>query len=95
MQLFANDGDDKGLFRAAIMNSGFAVSTGDITEIQGTYDSVVDQVGCSNSTDTLACLRLVPADDLLATANNFPTFTDFAVRPFFSICGSICTAVSM
>ncbi|TFK80316.1 carotenoid ester lipase precursor [Polyporus arcularius HHB13444] len=78
LQLFANNGDNEGLFRAAIMNSGFAVPTGDVRETQGTYDSVVDQVGCSNATDTLGCLRLVPADDLLATANNFPTFTDFA-----------------
>ncbi|KAI0688202.1 carotenoid ester lipase precursor [Cerioporus squamosus] len=78
LQLFANDGDNEGLFRAAIMNSGFALSTGDIDEIQGTYDSVVDQVGCSNATDTLACLRLVPAETLLATATGFPTFTDYA-----------------
>ncbi len=38
-------------------------STGDIIEIQGTYDPVVDQVGCSDSTDSLMCLRLITADD--------------------------------
>ncbi|RPD58743.1 alpha beta-hydrolase [Lentinus tigrinus ALCF2SS1-7] len=76
-QLYANDGNNEGLFRAGIMSSGFALSTGNITEIQGTYDSVVDQVGCSNATDSLACLRSVPADTFLATANDFPTFTDY------------------
>ncbi|RPD58744.1 carotenoid ester lipase precursor [Lentinus tigrinus ALCF2SS1-7] len=68
--LFANGGNPEGLFRAGIMSSGTAVPTGDITELQGVYDAVVDQVGCTNATDTLACLRTVPADSLLNASNN-------------------------
>ncbi|RPD58717.1 alpha beta-hydrolase [Lentinus tigrinus ALCF2SS1-7] len=67
--LFTNSGDPEGLFRAGIMSSGTAVPTGDITELQGVYNTVVDQVGCTNATDTLACLRTVPADSLLNASN--------------------------
>ncbi|TFK88161.1 alpha beta-hydrolase [Polyporus arcularius HHB13444] len=69
LQLFTNNGNSEGLFRAGIMSSGFAVPTGDITEGQDVYDFVVDHVGCSNATDTLRCLRTVPADRLLTAAN--------------------------
>ncbi|KAI0689210.1 alpha beta-hydrolase [Cerioporus squamosus] len=67
--LYANGGDTEGLFRA-IMSSGTSLPTADITEAQDTYDFVVDRVGCSNASDTLACLRTVPADNLLAAAND-------------------------
>ncbi|KAI0699617.1 carotenoid ester lipase precursor [Cerioporus squamosus] len=69
LQLFANEGDTEGLFRAGIMSSGSAVPTGDITEGQDIYDYVVGHVGCSNAIDTLACLRTVSADSLLNAAN--------------------------
>ena len=59
----------EGLFRAGIMNSGGPPPTGDITGLQSTYDFVVGQVGCSSASDTLACLREVPVDDILAAAN--------------------------
>ncbi|KAI0709642.1 alpha beta-hydrolase [Cerioporus squamosus] len=68
-QLFANEGDTEGLFRAGIMSSGSAGPSGDITDSQDIYDYVVDHVGCSNATDTLGCLRTVPADSLLSAAN--------------------------
>ncbi|RDX42816.1 carotenoid ester lipase precursor [Lentinus brumalis] len=76
-QIFANNGDAEGLFRAGIMNSGSSSPTGDIAEVQHTYDFVVEQVGCSNATDTLACLRTVPADSLVAAANNTGSVTGF------------------
>ncbi|RPD69832.1 carotenoid ester lipase precursor [Lentinus tigrinus ALCF2SS1-7] len=69
LHLFADGGNPGGLFRAGMMSSGFAPPTGDITDVQDTYDFVVEQVGCSNATDSLACLRTVPADSLLAAAN--------------------------
>ncbi|RDX42819.1 carotenoid ester lipase precursor [Lentinus brumalis] len=72
LHLYANNGDTEGLFRAAIMSSGFAAPVGDITDVQGTYDFIVDQVGCSSADDTLACLRTVPADTLLTAANVAP-----------------------
>ncbi|TFK87023.1 carotenoid ester lipase precursor [Polyporus arcularius HHB13444] len=74
LHLFANAGDTEGLFRAGIMSSGSSVPTQNITEVQGTYDFVVDQVGCSGTNDTLACLRTVSTDSLLAAANNTPSF---------------------
>ncbi|TFK88169.1 carotenoid ester lipase precursor [Polyporus arcularius HHB13444] len=77
LHLFTNGGNTEGLFRAGIMNSGSSVPTGKIAEIQGTYDFVVDQVGCANATDTLVCLRTVPTDSLLAAANNTPPVTGF------------------
>ena len=77
--LFLNGGNPEGLFRAGIMSSGSSTPTGDISELQSTYDFVVDQVGCTNATDTLACLRTVPAESLLAAANHTPAVTDFTV----------------
>ncbi|RPD58748.1 carotenoid ester lipase precursor [Lentinus tigrinus ALCF2SS1-6] len=70
LHMFANNGNTEGLFRAAIMNSGTATPTKDVTEVQGEYDFVVQQVGCSGASDTLACLRTVPAVSLVAAANN-------------------------
>lgn len=72
LQLYANDGNTEGLFRAGIMGSGFAPPTKDITTVQVTYDFVVDQVGCASASDTLACLRTVPVNSLLAAANVAP-----------------------
>ena len=69
-QLFANGGKTDGLYRAGMMSSGFGVPTGDITDVQATYDLVVEEVGCATANDSLACLRTVPADSLLAAANN-------------------------
>ncbi|KAI0690024.1 carotenoid ester lipase precursor [Cerioporus squamosus] len=78
-QLSANYGNPDGLFRAGIMSSGSSVPTGEVTDadVQGTYDLVVQQVGCSGASDTLACLRTVPAESLLAAANNTPSANGF------------------
>ncbi|KAI0699611.1 carotenoid ester lipase precursor [Cerioporus squamosus] len=78
-QMAANYGDTEGLFRAGIMSSGSSVPTREVTDsdVQETYYFVVQQVGCSNATDTLACLRTVPADSLLAAANDTPSANGF------------------
>ena len=84
LQMSANHGDTEGLFRAGIMSSGSSIPTGDIdnSDMQDTYDFVVQQVGCSNATDTLACLRVVPAESLLAAPNNTISVNGFKVtRP--------------
>ncbi|TFK90947.1 alpha beta-hydrolase [Polyporus arcularius HHB13444] len=73
LHLYTNHGDTEGLFRGAIMSSGASVPTEDISEVQGTYDFVVDQVGCANATDTLACLRKAPTESLLAAAKTAPS----------------------
>ncbi|KAI0793611.1 carotenoid ester lipase precursor [Fomes fomentarius] len=70
LQMLHNDGDPEGLFRAGIMNSGSFVYTKDVTELQDIYDSVADQVGCSGTSDSLACLRTVSTDSLIAAASN-------------------------
>ncbi|KAI0740329.1 Carboxylesterase family-domain-containing protein, partial [Earliella scabrosa] len=54
LQMLTNSGDPEGLFRAGIMSSGSLVPTGDVTDLQGTYDIVVDQVGCIGDADTRA-----------------------------------------
>ncbi|OBZ66926.1 Lipase 4 [Grifola frondosa] len=71
MQMLTNDGNTEGLFRAACMNSGSPIPTGDITKLQASYDVMVSQTGCSNSADTLNCLRNSPYELLLALATNY------------------------
>ncbi|KAL4918654.1 Alpha/Beta hydrolase protein [Aspergillus aurantiobrunneus] len=68
--LVANNGDNEGLFRAAIMESGNAVGPpwNDTAWYQPMYDRIVDEAGCSTSSDTLQCLREVPFESLYAVA---------------------------
>jgi acetylcholinesterase len=60
----AYDGNNDGLFRAAILESGGSVGP----PLNGTdwyqhmYDNLTATVGCSNSKDSLQCLREVPYD---------------------------------
>ncbi|TFK82847.1 alpha/beta-hydrolase [Polyporus arcularius HHB13444] len=73
LQMVTNGGDTEGLFRGAIMSSGSPLPSGDITNLQLTYDTIVEHAGCANSSDTLECLRQVPADTLLAAAETLPS----------------------
>ncbi|KAI0793609.1 carotenoid ester lipase precursor [Fomes fomentarius] len=85
LQMLHNDGDPEGLFRAGIMNSGSLIYTKDVTELQDTYDLVVDQVGCSGASDSLACLRTVSTESLVAAANTSQNrYTDhtWLVNPY-------------
>ncbi|KAK7732035.1 hypothetical protein SLS57_001015 [Botryosphaeria dothidea] len=71
-QLTAYNGRDDGLFRGAIMESGSPVyysSLNDSTGFQTQYETVLSQTGCSNATDSLACLRSLSYDDLNAVIN--------------------------
>ena len=77
--MLTNDGNPEGLFRAGIMSSASLVPTGDISELQSTYDFVVDEVGCSGASDTIACLRTVSAESLVAAANKTPTVVEYGV----------------
>ncbi|KAJ6015629.1 Triacylglycerol lipase (LipA) [Penicillium herquei] len=63
--LVTNGGDNEGLFRAAIMDSGNAVGPPyNGTEWhQPMYDGIVERAGCSNATNTLQCLRNLPYED--------------------------------
>lgn len=77
-QTVINGGDHtyKGrpLFRAAIMNSGSLVPAQDVAspKAQHIYDTVVANAGCSDSSDTLTCLRALSTQDFLTAANSVP-----------------------
>ncbi|KAH9808343.1 lipase [Melampsora americana] len=72
--LFANHGNNEGLFRAAICESGSAFPVGTLAGGAGqtTYDAILKDVGCSNKPDTLACLRSVSYATLYAASNRLP-----------------------
>ncbi|KAJ5207123.1 Carboxylesterase type B [Penicillium cf. griseofulvum] len=69
--LVTNNGDNEGLFRAAIMDSGNAVGPPyNGTEWhQPIYNRLVERAGCTNSANTLQCLRELPYETLYSTAN--------------------------
>ncbi|RPD60515.1 carotenoid ester lipase [Lentinus tigrinus ALCF2SS1-7] len=79
LQMQANGGDTEGLFRAAFMESGALIPTGTVDNPyeQSNYDQIVGETGCSNATDTLGCLRTVPADVLKAAMDKTPSFVSF------------------
>ncbi len=79
LQMVTNKGDTEGLFRGAIMSSGSPLPSGDITNLQPTYDTIVEHAGCANSSDTLECLRQVPVDTLLAAAETLPSLFGYPV----------------
>jgi acetylcholinesterase len=58
--MLVNNGDQEGLFRGAIMQSGGPIPVGDIANGQQYYDALVKNAACDNSPDTLECLRSVP-----------------------------------
>ncbi|KAF9892223.1 hypothetical protein FE257_001999 [Aspergillus nanangensis] len=69
--LVANDGENEGLFRAAILESGNAVGPpwNGTDWHQPMYDRIVNKTGCTTATNTLQCLRETPYDTLYASAN--------------------------
>lgn len=79
LQMLTNGGNTEGLFRAGIMNSGGPIPTGDIIDVQDTFDLVVKEVGCSGAPDTLDCLRAVSVDELVSAANDIPSFFSLGV----------------
>ncbi|KAJ6482757.1 carotenoid ester lipase precursor [Mycena sanguinolenta] len=75
--LVTNGGNNEGLFRAAIMDSGAPLWVGDITHGQPAYDFIVEQTGCSRALDTLDCLRDVPVDTLMKATNSTPNMFSY------------------
>ncbi|KAM5544351.1 hypothetical protein V8D89_002011 [Ganoderma adspersum] len=59
-----NDGDTDGLFRAAFMQSGAPIPTGEVDDAlcQPTFDQIVAGAGCARGDDAVACLRNVSVD---------------------------------
>lgn len=61
--MLANGGNTEGLFRGAFMQSGSMtplVKDIDNAQDQRLFDTLANQVGCSNTSDILECLRRVP-----------------------------------
>ncbi|KAI9447105.1 carotenoid ester lipase precursor [Russula earlei] len=78
LHMLVNKGDQEGLFRGAIMQSGGPIPVGDIEDGQEHYDELVKNAGCDKSTDTLECLRLIPYDRFKYAMDLSPDF--FAYR---------------
>ena len=72
--MITNGGDTEGLFRAGWMESGSAISAGDITEAQPTFDFIVSETGCSNATDRIQCLREVSAESISVAMDKTPSY---------------------
>ncbi|PYH79516.1 triacylglycerol lipase [Aspergillus uvarum CBS 121591] len=70
--LVTNDGDNEGLFRAAIMESGNAVGPpwNGTDWYQPMYDQIVTKTNCTSASDTLQCLREVPFETFYPLAYN-------------------------
>ncbi|KAJ7748213.1 carotenoid ester lipase precursor [Mycena maculata] len=77
LQMLANGGDTEGLFRGAYMQSGSPVPVGPIENGQKYHDDLVEQAGCAGASDTLACLRTVPYDQLKAAQDASPFFLSY------------------
>ncbi|KAF8992728.1 Alpha/Beta hydrolase protein [Cyathus striatus] len=72
LQLVINDGDNEGMFRAAVMESGATIPLNSIADQQPVYDQLVSDTGCGRSQDTFTCLRSAPFDTPMAAVNNTP-----------------------
>lgn len=62
----AYDGDNQGLFRAAILESGSAIGPplNGTDWYQAMYNNLTTSLGCDGSIDTLQCLRDVPYEKI-------------------------------
>lgn len=72
LHMTAYGGRDDNLFHAAAAESqsfGYQLT---ISESQYQYDALVRRVGCSNSSDTLQCLRETPIETLSSNNPNLP-----------------------
>ncbi|OCH89486.1 alpha/beta-hydrolase [Obba rivulosa] len=64
-QMLNNEGDSEGLFSGAWMSGGFPLPLNNYTQLQGTYELLVNQTSCAGSSDSLQCLRQLPYETLL------------------------------
>lgn len=74
LHLTVNQGKDEGLFVGAIAQSVFVPSQPLASELEWQYERLVEQVGCSDSDDQMACVREQDASVLQAAnvASPFP-----------------------
>ncbi|KAI9059112.1 alpha/beta-hydrolase [Trametes sanguinea] len=78
-QMITNGGNNEGLFRGAIMNSGSPLPTGSIDSpsLQSAYDTVVEHAGCAGAADTLECLRTVSTETIMNASAVVPNLFDY------------------
>lgn len=75
-QLLAYNGRDDGIFAHAIAESGAPIGLSPYPTVQSqqpVYDNITRAAGCSNSSDTLACLRTLSTSQLNAIINSTAT----------------------
>lgn len=71
-QLTAYEGRNDSLFSAAAAESQSFGTMLTIDESQYQYDYITDATNCSSASDTLSCLRSVPAADIQRVNKNIP-----------------------
>jgi len=74
LHMLANNGNQEGLFRGAVMQSGGPIPVGDIEHGQPYYDFMVKETGCTHQPDTLDCLRKVPYNTFKRAMDASPNF---------------------
>ncbi|KZT52496.1 triacylglycerol lipase [Calocera cornea HHB12733] len=72
MHLTAFGGRDDGLFHAAVAESQFFPTQLTIPQAQYQYDRISNLTGCSNSSNSLSCLRALNATQIQAVNVNVP-----------------------
>ncbi|KAH9073439.1 alpha beta-hydrolase [Lactarius deliciosus] len=82
LHMLVNKGNQEGLFRGAIMQSGGPIPVGDIENGQPYYDSMVRKTGCGGSSDTLGCLRKVPYTTFKKAMDESPNFFAYQATPY-------------
>ncbi len=87
--MLINNGNQAGLFRGAVMQSGGPIPVGDIEHGQQYYDFMVKETGCSNQQDTLDCLRKVPYTTYKRAMDASPNFFAYQVSPYLSLSDSM------
>ena len=80
LHMLVNKGDQEGLFRGAIMQSGGPIPVGDIEHGQQHYDVIVKNAACDKSSDTLECLRSIPYERFKYAMDMSPNFFAYEVR---------------
>ncbi|KAK7734020.1 hypothetical protein SLS53_008015 [Cytospora paraplurivora] len=70
--LTAYDGEDRGLFIGAVVESTFWPTQRNVSEMEFQFDRFVNDTGCSDADDALSCLRSVDLDTIQAANIDLP-----------------------
>ncbi|KAI0259424.1 carotenoid ester lipase precursor [Gloeopeniophorella convolvens] len=74
LHMVTNGGDQQGLFRGAVMQSGGPIPVGPTEHGQQYYDELVKNAACDSALDTLECLRGVPYERIKYAMDISPNF---------------------